>query len=502
MEEEGPAFISFSGLPDENVYEFVDNVDALRKHFKWSSQITFCYARTMLKGTARKMTQGNKGSTPDQAKAGKSLGDEAIDPNSWGNLKSSLVFEFSDEFMQDRLLVQLLSIRQQIGESGSEYAQRFIGLISDLVATQSFDSSMLSMLFTNGLRSEKLRWDLLMRRISSVDRAVGYVAPDQLYRAAKLVPLLSPVGMRPPTVESMGDLSPASEASTFTAPNYIAEADALSTREVYGSSALEPGATANGASFSLDDDDDEEDEQAVGGYWTPPRLPDSRQRRLHRQSTSALPPPRQSTVPNMAMASRAYELSEHRSLSRASVTSIGSTAGSISGDVEDPKTANELNSLAEQLESLSMMLREKSDERRRRPRLCYRCRQKGHVASDCLLPADIIVPKQQAREKLAMPPSSPLVPQQPAKPPMSALGNKTVSLGRNMQRKPLVRSNTVSLTPENMAWRPSSVTVFNAIVENSRASNLQQPSSPMGGRRYTQSWGLNGGQRSLTSKQQ
>ncbi|KAJ2766634.1 hypothetical protein IWQ56_003644, partial [Coemansia nantahalensis] len=57
MEEDGPAFLSFSGQPDEDVRDFVNSVDALRKHFKWSNQVTYCYARTMVKGAARKTVQ-------------------------------------------------------------------------------------------------------------------------------------------------------------------------------------------------------------------------------------------------------------------------------------------------------------------------------------------------------------------------------------------------------------------------------------------------------------
>ncbi|KAJ1843430.1 hypothetical protein LPJ73_005497, partial [Coemansia sp. RSA 2703] len=454
MEEDGPAFMSFNGLPDENVYEFVESVDSLRKHFKWSSQITFCYARTMLKGAARKLVQGgNTGSTNasgsggkagDSAKGGKSLADEALDPNSWGNLKSALIFEFSDQYQQDRLLVQLLNIRQQTGESGSEYAQRFVGLVSDLVASHPLDSGVLATLFANGLRSEKLRWELLMRRLNSVDRAVGYVAPDQLYKAAKLVPLLSPISAGPPPVsDAPGDLSPTSDTpSAFAAPipgstsAFIDEADALSTQEVYGHPLAAPplarGSTANGASFSLDDDEHETGD--ASGYWTPPRLPDAQQRRHHRQTTEP-----SYTLAHHATAPAYHQgKPEHADVRLARTQSVASmhSGDSVSGDSDDRKSS-ELTSLAEQLENLSYVLREKSDERRRRPRLCYRCRQKGHVASDCPLPADAVTPKQPSRESLGL--------QTPtggaAHHADSRSGERP---GRRQARAPLARSNTVS----------------------------------------------------------
>ncbi|KAJ2076751.1 hypothetical protein GGI16_008292, partial [Coemansia sp. S142-1] len=178
-EEEGPAFISFSGLPDESVEDFVSSVDSLRKHFKWSNQVAFCYARTMLKGSARKLIQTTTSKTSATGALAKTLGDEAIDPNSWNNLKSSLLFEFSLEHAQNRLLVSLLSMRQQMGESSSEYAHRFIGIVSALVvAHYPLDSNLLAVLFASGLRSEKVKWELLMRRLNSIDKAIGYVAPD------------------------------------------------------------------------------------------------------------------------------------------------------------------------------------------------------------------------------------------------------------------------------------------------------------------------------------
>ncbi|KAJ2234647.1 hypothetical protein H4R99_004111 [Coemansia sp. RSA 1722] len=502
MEEDGPAFMSFSGLPDEDVHEFVESVDSLRKHFKWSSQITFCYARTMLKGAARKIIQTSKGTmvssggastaTADQAKASKSLADEALDPNSWGNLKSALVFEFSESFSQDRLLVQLLSVKQQTGESGSEYAQRFVSLVGELVATHPLDSSLLAVLFANGLRSEKLRWELFMRRLGSVDRAVGYVAPDQLYKAAKLVPLLSPVSMRPPAVDGAEEMSPTSETSTaFTVPAsssaFIDESDALSAQEIYGNTApssLLRGSTANGATFSLDDENDD-DGPVETGHWTPPCLPDAQQRRLHRQNQSAYARPRQATAPAM----------ELRSLER---TQSMASLGSASGESEDPKTSD-LNALAEQLENLSFVLREKSDERRRRPRLCYRCRQKGHVASDCTLPPDVSVPKQQSRENLGLPLASPSPsPSSAAKTDRAQHGDKQNKGQQNVGRKPLARSNTVSSA--SLPWRASSVAVYNSIVESNRISS--QPNSPLANRRYTQSWGWNGGQQQQQQQSQ
>ncbi|KAJ2777172.1 hypothetical protein GGI15_004596 [Coemansia interrupta] len=515
MEEDGPAFISFNGLPDEDVYEFVQSVDSLRKHFKWSSQITFCYARTMLKGAARKIIQGGGnsntggGKAGDSAKNGKSLADEALDPNSWGNLKSALVFEFSDQYQQDRLLVQLLSIKQQTGESGSEYAQRFVGLVSDLVASHPLDSGVLATLFANGLRSEKMRWELLMRRFNSVDRAVGYVAPDQLYRAAKLVPLLSPISVGPPPVsDAAGDLSPTSDSpSAFAAPisgstsAFIDEADALSTQEVYGHPTAAPplarGSTANGASFSLDDDEQEEQLAEASGYWTPPRLPDAQQRRHHRQAAESPSHtrPRQATAPAVHQGVGLEPL-DMRSLGRTqSMASMRSVSDSVSGDLDDRKSS-ELTSLAEQLENLSFVLREKSDERRRRPRLCYRCRQKGHVASDCSLPPDAVTPKhqQQSRENLGL--QSPASAGPAAHPAEGTGGGRTGERqqhqGRRQSRAPLARSNTVSSASSSLPWRASSVAVYNSIVESSRVSS--QPNSPLGNRRYTQSWGWNSGQ--------
>ncbi|KAJ2726341.1 hypothetical protein GGI07_000653 [Coemansia sp. Benny D115] len=518
MEEEGPAFISFSGLPDENIYDFVDNVDALRKHFKWSSQVTFCYARTMLKGSARKIIQAtnssSKAATDSQSKAVKNLGDEAIDPNSWNNLRSALVFEFSDQYRGDRLLVQLLGARQQTGESGSEYAQRFVTLVHDLVGLHPLDSSLLAVLFANGLRSERLRWELLMRRLGTLDRAVGYVAPEQLYRVAKLAPLLSPASMAPPPVGSPRSEGSATESGSPTAfalsassDNFVDEADAISAREIYGPDVLAPGATAKGATFSLDDDGDDGDDEPTGsGYWTPPNLPSVQQRRLHRQSTSALPRPRQATAPAVSMLARAQELYEPRRLGRTpSIVSMDSNAGSA-GDTDEPRSAVELNSLAEQLESLSLMLREKSEERRRRPRLCYRCRQKGHVASECPLPADAAVPGQQrsaapvAVSTVLAKASTPSQPQTMGH--QQQQQQQQSPRGNNGRRKPLMRSHTVSASSESLPWRASSVAVYNAIVENSRAG-MQTPRSPANGRSFTQPIGWSsGGNRHYVPKQQ
>ncbi|KAJ1756709.1 hypothetical protein LPJ54_006720, partial [Coemansia sp. RSA 1824] len=168
MDDEGPAFVSFSGLPDENVDDFVSNVESLRKHFKWSNQVTFCYARTMLKGAARRAVQGR----------GETRADEAADPSSWSNLRASLVFEFSEQYANDRAMAQVVTARQEAGESSGEYARRFVDLVAVLVESHPLDSRVLAMLFAAGLRSEKTRWELLLRRFNSIDRAVGFVAPD------------------------------------------------------------------------------------------------------------------------------------------------------------------------------------------------------------------------------------------------------------------------------------------------------------------------------------
>ncbi|KAJ2302535.1 hypothetical protein IWW54_006003 [Coemansia sp. RSA 2705] len=480
MDDEGPAFLSFSGLPDEDVHDFVGNVEALRKHFKWSNQVTFCYARTMLKGSARKTVQGARAAEPK----GKSL-DEAVDPASWSNLKSALVFEFSAQYAQDRELVQLLTTRQQAGESGSEYAQRFVALVSALVVAHPLDSTLLATLFATGLRSEKLRWELLLRRLNTIDKAVGYVAPDQLYKVAKLSALLSPLPL-PSAVDSVGELSPASEMSaTFAAAqaagSYVDEADELSLREVYGAAADGPdpdaarSSTANGASFALDNDDDDDDDDAdpspwpqpEPGYWTPPRLPNAQQRRQHRQNMTAHARLASAAAHSSASLSNLPDDSSWARHPRSGSFTPSRHAATLFHNMDDDvfgqqpsksgsetddqtKSASELNSLADQLESLSSMLRTQSDARRRRPRLCYRCRQKGHIAADCPLPPDMAVPNQQTREKMGL-------------------------------AKPLSRSNTVSAASA-LSWRAGPHT-------HSRESSASY--APTQARRYTQSWGRN-----------
>ncbi|KAJ2865895.1 hypothetical protein GGH94_001892 [Coemansia aciculifera] len=588
-EEEGPAFISFSGLPDESVEDFVSSVDSLRKHFKWSNQVAFCYARTMLKGSARKLIQTATSKTAATGALGKALGDEAIDPNSWNNLKSSLLFEFSLEHAQNRLLVSLLSMRQQMGESSSEYAHRFIGIVSALVvAHYPLDSNLLAVLFASGLRSEKVKWELLMRRLNSIDKAIGYVAPDQLYKAAKLTSLLSPLPTLPSLVGSVGELSPTSDASsTFTgsksqanlfsagddddelgrhAADIVLGMDKVNL-DASGQQAPRPlvlpelkydfdnadestavmrGATANGASFSLDDDGDDGDEAAAvssampwsvsqahgdttavpddhrqygsagNGFWTPPRLPDAHQRRQHRQSMSTYAVPEavagvsttRGRFEGGGTSSSSVHLSgqmwtptarpKHATMPRSSSIASTSAPGMSayqsydlteesdnyyydrdddqmhdgehtppkSSESEDPaKSASELNCLADQLEHLSSMLRVQSDARRKRPRLCYRCRQKGHMASDCPLPADATVPNQQSRERMGL--SSPHPPHVPSP-----------------------RSNTVSSSPSALPWRASSVALYNNIVgsRNGTQSSRSASGSVTPSRRNTQSW--------------
>ncbi|KAJ2553642.1 hypothetical protein EV175_002870 [Coemansia sp. RSA 1933] len=517
MDDEGPAFISFSGLPDEDIHEFVASVESLRKHFKWSNQVTFCYARTMLKGVARKIVQtakptaaaavsslsGSGGESNEQQKS-KSLGDEAIDPNSWANLKSALTFEFSDQCQQDRALVQLLSLKQQTGESSSEYAQRFVSAVSALVAAHPLDSKLLAVHFASGLRSEKARWELLLRRLDTIDKAIAFVAPEQLYKIAKLTSLLSPPPAHPPSVSNVGELSPTSDSSSsFTASTMTTvvgtniastaintattvttgarHSDTIDRTYSYGddiddnddellldsngSSSIR-GYTANGASFSLDDDFEGNDgpqtpmpyltssgapglEESENGLWTPPRLPDARQRRNHRQSMTTYALTHSASISNLSNG-RVSSPSHHhhntwtpaaavvarhaRSITPNTYASgsVGSYAGHAhqynerqdayshiytsaddgmqqrmgvandgGSETDDGlKSANELNSLADQLENLSTMLRVQSDSRRRRPRLCYRCRQKGHIASECPLPSDVVVPNLQMREKL------------------------------------------------------------------------------------------------------
>ncbi|KAJ2357821.1 hypothetical protein GGF43_001223 [Coemansia sp. RSA 2618] len=504
MEDEGPAFLSFSGLPDENVYDFVNNVEALRKHFKWSSQVTYCYARTMLKGAARKTVQGAKAGEAKRA-------DEAADPSSWSNLKSALVFEFSSQYTQDRAMVQLLATRQEAGESGSEYAQRFVNMVSALIVAHPLDSNLLAILFASGLRSEKARWELLLRRLNTIDKAVGYVAPDQLYKVTKLTALMSPLPL-PAAVDSAGEMSPTSEASaSFAVPSaaslaasstFVDEADELSMREVYGAVEADGldlsglsladcarGSTANGASFALDDSGD--DAQAPwaaydpqyaacepltpSGYWTPPRLPDARQRRQHRQSMSAratahgsasisgmqvhgsasisgMQAHSSSNIPHEHLwtpTGRAYSTLPRPSSFAANRHGDDDSQSQTASDTDDqPRSATELNSLADQLESLSSMLRTQSDARRRRPRLCYRCRQKGHIAADCHLPPEKAVPKQPA----------------PDRPNHAA------------------RASTISAA----SWRASGLA---GSFVHSRSGSGSRPSTPS--RRYTQSWGRN-----------
>ncbi|KAJ2819263.1 hypothetical protein FBU31_005596 [Coemansia sp. 'formosensis'] len=542
----------------------------------------------MLKGSARKLIQTATSKASATGALGKALGDEAIDPNSWSNLKSSLLFEFSLEHAQNRLLVSLLSMRQQMGESSSEYAQRFIGIVSSLVvAHYPLDSNLLAVLFASGLRSEKVKWELLMRRLNSIDKAIGYVAPDQLYKAAKLTSLLSPLPTQPSVVGSVGELSPTSDASStftgsksqanlFSADDNDDELGRHAADVVLGldkmkldasgqqaprplvlpelkydfdntdeSTAVMRGSTANGASFSLDDDGDDSEEAAAmssampwhaglaqgdatavpddhrqfgsagNGFWTPPRLPDAHQRRQHRQSMStyAVPEavagasttrgrfegggssspsahsnqlwtpttrPKHATMPRSSSiastsapgvsAYQSYDLTEEPDSyyydREDDLLRDGEHTPSKSSESEDPaKSATELNSLADQLEHLSSMLRVQSDARRKRPRLCYRCRQKGHMASDCPMPADATVPNQQSRERMGL--ASP-----------------------HPQHAPSPRSNTVSSSPSALPWRASSVALYNNIVgsRNGGQSSRSASGSMTPSRRNTQSW--------------
>ncbi|KAJ2665531.1 hypothetical protein IW148_001653 [Coemansia sp. RSA 1199] len=473
MDDEGPAFVSFSGLPDENVDDFVSNVESLRKHFKWSSQVTFCYARTMLKGAARRAVQGR----------GETRADEAADPSSWSNLRASLVFEFSELYANDRAMAQVVTARQEAGESSGEYARRFVDLVAVLVESHPLDSRVLAMLFAAGLRSEKTRWELLLRRFNSIDRAVGFVAPDLFYRAAKLTALLSP------PVDAAG-LSPASEASgSFTmtgsiaTPSPLAAPDSIATHSslaapdsittpssftvpgsiaTHGSFANDGGldlsslrltdcarsSTANGASFALDDsgssgDDAQPWPTSIGygstdpsGYWTPPRLPDAQQRRQHRQNMAHGSAHTLAGTPG----SRLYSTMP-RGGSAALARHDDDGHSQTASETDEPRSASELNSLADQLESLSSMLRTQSDARRRRPRLCYRCRQKGHIAADCHLP-----PEQAAGQAAR-----------------DAMGT-------------LPRASTVS-------WRAAGL----GAITHSRTNSGSRPATPS--RRYTQSWG-------------
>ncbi|KAJ2628707.1 hypothetical protein GGF44_004426 [Coemansia sp. RSA 1694] len=125
-----------------------------------------------------------------------------------------------------------------------------------------------------------------------------------------------------------------------------------------------------------------------------------------------------------------------------------------------------MNSLADQLEHLSSMLRVQSDARRKRPRLCYRCRQKGHMASDCPLPADATAPNQQSRERMGL--VSPHPPHAPSP-----------------------RSITMSSSPSSaLPWRASSVALYNNIVGSRNSSQQSRSASGSGtpSRRNTQSW--------------
>ncbi|KAJ2508321.1 hypothetical protein GGI11_006111 [Coemansia sp. RSA 2049] len=561
MDDEGPAFISFSGLPDEDVHDFVSSVESLRKHFKWSNQVAFCYARTMLKGIARKTIQTakpaptatsasstNNDNDKGEAQKARTLGDEAIDPNSWPNLKAALTFEFSDQYQQDRALVQLLNLKQQTGESSSEYAQRFVSAMSTLVAAHPLDSKLLAVHFANGLRSEKTRWELLLRRLDTIDKAVAFVAPEHLYKVAKLTPLLSPPPTHPSSVNTVGELSPTSDSSSsFTAstatttPTAATGSTSSTTTAASGAAAAEPrktviktvstpdgsfnitaiaaegrhtdaidktysyssetdddllldsgvgsvrGYTANGASFSLDDDFEGAGSPQTpmpypanqggmmasaheNGFWTPPRLPDAQQRRHHRQSMSTYALTHSASISNFSNARPMVSSHNHHTWTPAAAAAAGvarqsrsmtpvqssspyalggpgaymghhshqyngedhddeyssysmydasgandgmvhqrlAAAGLDAGSETDDgsRSATELNNLADQLESLSSMLRVQSDSRRRRPRLCYRCRQKGHIAAECPLPSDVVVPNQQLREKLGILPSS------------------------------------------------------------------------------------------------
>ncbi|KAJ1727287.1 hypothetical protein LPJ61_004652, partial [Coemansia biformis] len=486
-----------------DVYDFVNNVDSLRKHFKWSNQVTYCYARTMLKGSARKTVQTARsavgtgagpatspgGSSSEQQKS-KALGDEAIDPNSWGNLRAALVFEFSEQFAQDRAMMQLLTIRQQAGESGSEYTQRFVGLVSALVAVHPLDTNLLAVLFAAGLRSEKTRWDLLLRRLNTIDKAVGYVAPDQLYKVAKLTSLLSPLPATPATVDSTRGQSPASEGSASFAARvpgaHTFVDEAVDELDVGGMcisdgagahTQVMRGSTANGASFALDSDDkpaalDGDD----NGHWSPPRLPDAQQRRLHRRNMAAHARMGIQAASSVAGAQPAERSWAHRSatvphdMDAHHVRGEGaqSPAGSGSETDDQMRSAAELNSLADQLESLTVMLRTQSDARRRRPRLCYRCRQKGHMAVDCPLPADVAVPNQLMRERMGLTVSSTSV--------------------------TLPRSHTLSSFPTPGTWRAAASPVAAAAAAAASAATVSCSSGRGGAppRRSTQSWGRNG----------
>ncbi|KAJ1956948.1 hypothetical protein EC988_001080 [Linderina pennispora] len=512
-EEEGPAFMSFSGAPGEDVSEFVSSVEALRKNFKWSSQVAYCYARTMIKGDARKTlplvrTAADKSTEAGPAAKTSKPAEEVVGPSSWNNLKAALLLEYSDAYVHERQLRDLLSIRQLAGESGSEYSERFIDTVSTLVVDHALDTQVLTQLYMMGLRNLAVRMQLMLRRPNSIDKAIGFVAPDQMYRIAKVVPLLAPPPLgnldadtpnmadqfskshqpaelllaSPATFDepesfdgSTRDMTPDTLACTFTLPalKYDSDEEEDDAGEalpiVDGKSAgMVRGATSKGATFSLDDDDagysnmqyssgngtvsrtraqssspwltGQQQTQGHGsGMFSPDTYQGARQQH-HRQSMSVYSraesalgsetnggyqhnsmqrystQPRSSSSASLQAARgsvfRTFDLSsgaEDGPLSGLppyppSAADRAPSASSSNGDGEkDVKSAADLNCLADQLEHLSSMLRVQSDARRRRPRLCYRCRQKGHLAADCSLPEDIVVPNQQQREKLGLP---------------------------------------------------------------------------------------------------
>lgn len=524
--EEGPAFISFSALPDEDVYEFVSSVDSLRKHFKWSNQVTFCYARTMLKGSARKLIQQNQG------KAAKPLSDEATDPDSWINLRSSLVFEYSDTYKEDRQLVVLMSMRQQTGESNSEYSQRFVSTVSALVlGGRPLDSGLLAMLFANGLRSDKLRWEILLRKFNTFDKAVGYVAPEQLYKVSKinsqLVQMAHPSSIPEKSPKPTDDevlSSTASESSAIQNGLLVSDYQLPKETGYVPSKVAVRSSTANGASFNLEDDGDEEDEdeENVGpampipydssvasatanspAYWTMPNNRNSKgmSRNLQRQSMfTLLEPPQEDinqsispaveqpwtnkygTMPRQRPPTSIYDNTSEDCFTPLNdepmrrYTATSSNNDTVSGGTADDNASptNELSSLADQLENLSSMLRvestNKKQQKRQRPRLCYRCRQKGHMASDCPLPADVAVPNQQMREQMTG-------------------GNHPVasvpqSSARNSRNDGLA-SLSLQLQTNGSSWRINSIPLqSNSTGDGEGGNRTMNP----GRRRNTQSW--------------
>ncbi|KAJ1948729.1 hypothetical protein FBU59_001457 [Linderina macrospora] len=580
-EEEGPAFMSFSGEPGEDVSEFVSSVEALRKNFKWSSQVAYCYARTMIKGDARKTLllargAGDKSSDSKGSKAA----EEVVGPSSWANLKGALLFEFSGAYVRERQLRDLLSTRQLAGESGSEYSERFIDTVSKLVVDHALDTQVLTQLYIMGLRSSTVRMQLVMRRPNTIDKAIGCVAPDQMYRIAKVVPLLAPPPLgnlnaetpnaaanqfasshhhhhqttelmlaSPATFEehesfegSVRDMTPDTLACTFTLPalkydSEDEEDDAGESLRMAGekTAGMVRGATSKGATFSLDDDDagysnvqygtsngtaartraqssspwlaGQSQQQGYGsGMFSPDTYQGARpQQHQHRQSMSTYgraesalaletnggyqytTMQRYGTQPRSSSSAslQAARGSAFRTFDLSGGTDDGSpselppyppsaadrapSASSSSGDVEkEAKSAADLNCLADQLEHLSSMLRVQSDARRRRPRLCYRCRQKGHMAADCPLPEDIVVPNQQQREKLGLPVNN--IQQQQQQP-----GQRTLS-----------RSNTL---PSGRSSRASSRAGFANGGRNGSSSSPGNGQSNGSGsrRRHTQS---------------